>query len=158
MCIDDDFKIQFFKAMKEIKYFFSFDGTKNINGHFFNQTESTSFAHDGVRMTQYENEPFIVGHYNHSQVEFMHLFHEKWYTVSSFYINPKIPIFGFAAVSRPSRVFILGGSSEHSSSVSIFENHQWKRNYGQLSEKRINFLTITYGTDVMIFGGTTETL
>ena len=107
-------------------------------------------------MTQYENEPFIVGHYHHSQVEFMHLFHEKWYIAKSFHNDPKDPIFGFAAVSRPGKVFILGGCSEHSSSVSIFENHEWKKNYGHLAQKRINFMTITYGTDVMIFGGTTE--
>ena len=157
MCIRDDFKFQFFNSFAENKIVFSFDGTKNINGDFFNQTESTFFAHDGVQMTQYENEPFIVGHYNHSQVEFMHLFHEKWYIASTFYDNPKRPIFGFAAVSRPGKVFILGGSSKHASSVSIFENHEWKQNYRQLSEKRINFLTITFGTDVMIFGGTTET-
>jgi len=55
----------------QIKNIFSFNGT-------FDLAASTSFVHDGVTMTEYENEPFIVGDYNHNQVEFMHLSHEKW--------------------------------------------------------------------------------
>ena len=110
-------------------------------------------------MTQYENEPFIVGHYTHSKIEFMPKrieFDRKWYSKTSFYTNTEKPIFGFAAISRPGKVFILGGCYEHSSSVSMFKNHKWEHNYDQLTQKRINFMTISYGTNVIIFGGTTE--
>ena len=62
-------------------------------------------------------------------------------------------------VARPGRVFILGGCCDENESprkiVSIFENDEW-RNFGELEQGRINFMTITYGTDVMIIGGTTQ--
>ena len=72
-----------------------------------NPAESTSFIHDGVTMTEYQNEPFIVGDYNHNQVEFMHLSHEKWYTASPF--PHKKWVFGYAVVSRPGAVYLFGG-------------------------------------------------
>ena len=58
-------------------------------------------------------------------------------------------------VSRPSKVFLLGGCCDENGiwkTVSIYENHEW-RNFGKLEQGRINFMTITYGTDVMIIGG-----
>ena len=62
------------------------------------------------------------------------------------------------SVARPGKVFILGGCCDKNDSwkkVSIFENDKW-RNFGELGQGRINFMTITYGTDVMIIGGITE--
>ena len=44
------------------------------------QAESTTFVHDGVTMTEYEKQPFVIGDYNHGQIEFMNLSHGKWYT------------------------------------------------------------------------------
>ena len=138
---------------------FSFDG------EVFDRSESTSEIHDGVKMTEYENEPFIVGDYNHNQVEFMHLSHERWYTASSFWHRNEI--FGYAAVTRPGKVFILGGygdaraglgadlvGADDWSQISLFENDEWSY-FGRLEHGRINFMTITYGTDVMIIGGRT---
>ena len=104
-------------------------------------------------MTEYENEPFIVGDYQHNQIEFMHLSHEKWYTASPFPTPNKI--FGYAPVSRPGKVFILGGCChENTYSVKLFEKDEWS-SFGYLKQGRINFMTITYGTDVMIIGGKT---
>ena len=128
-------------------------------------TESTSFIHDGVTMTEYENEPFIVGDFNHNQVEFMHLSHQKWYTASPFLgdFGAK-SIFGYAAVSRPGKVFLLGGSlytndsyygEQHTMNlINRYQNDVWEP-IGSLKHARINFMTITYGTDVMIIGGKT---
>ena len=127
-----------------------------INESFFGQVESTLDSHDGVQLTQYQNEPFIIGDYKHNKIEFMHLFHQKWYSATNFYTDSKKPIFGFAAVSRPDKVFILGGCYDHSSAVSIFENHEWRHYYDRLAYKRMNFMTITYGTDVFLFGGGTK--
>ena len=132
---------------------------------------STSFVHDGVTMTEYQNEPFIVGNYNHNQVEFMHLAHEKWYTASPVMAGSKWPhpfeiesIFGYAVVSRPGKVFLLGGSLyykeegrlEHAmGQILLYQNDNWEP-LGGLYHSRINFMTITYGTDVMIIGGKYE--
>ena len=61
-------------------------------------------------------------------------------------------------VARPGKVFILGGccyEDENWKTVSIFENNEW-RTRGELNQGRINFITITYGTDVMIIGGIAE--
>ena len=125
---------------------FSFDGKE------FEPSESTSFIHDGVKMTEYENEPFIIGDYSHDQVEFMHLSHEKWYTARPFHRGR---IFGYAAVTRPGKVFILGGCCHDNwSQISLFENDEWSP-YGNLNHGRINFMAVTYGTDVMIIGGRT---
>ena len=149
----------------QIKNIFSFNGT-------FDLAASTSFVHDGVTMTEYQNEPFIVGDYNHNQVEFMHLSHEKWYTASPVMAASKWPhpfeiqrIFGYAVVSRPGKVFLLGGSlyigeeegrEENYNivmdQIMLYQNHIWEP-LGALKHARMNFMTITYGTDVMILGG-----
>ena len=111
--------------------------------------ESTSFIHDGVTMTEYQNEPFIVGDYNHTQVEFMHLSHKKWYTASKLPFPDLKRVFGYAAVSRPGKVFLLGGSLNL---ITLYQNDVWEP-LGQMKHARMNFMTITYGTDVMIIGG-----
>ena len=129
---------------------------------------STSFIHDGVTMTEYQNEPFIVGNYNHNQVEFMHLAHEKWYTASPVMAGSKWPhpfeiesIFGYAVVSRPGKVFLLGGSLYYEQQgreqlemnmILRYQNDVWEP-MSELKHARINFMAITYGTDVMIIGG-----
>ena len=118
-----------------------------------NPAASTSFIHEGVTMTEYENEPFIVGDFNHNQVEFMHLSHQKWYTASPFFgdFGAK-SYFGYAAVSRPGKVFLLGGSLNL---ITLYQNDVWEP-LGQMKHARMNFMTITYGTDVMIIGGKTN--
>ena len=114
-------------------------------------SESTSFIHDGVKMTEYEKEPFIIGDYNHNQIEFMHLSHQKWYTISPYPFQTKI--YGFGVVSRPGKVFILGGWCEDNcSTVTLFENDSWSK-IGSLAQSRLNHLVITYGTDCLIIGG-----
>ena len=148
------------------KTIFRFDGTFPME-----PAASTSFIHDGVTMTEYQNEPFIVGDYNHNQVEFMHLSHEKWYTASPVMAGSKWPhpfeiqrIFGYAVVSRPGKVFLLGGSlyykeegrQEHTmGQILLYQNDNWEP-LGGLVHSRMNFMTITYGTDVMIIGGKYE--
>jgi len=123
-----------------------------------NPAASTSFIHDGVTMTEYENEPFIVGDFNHNQVEFMHLSHQKWYTASPILGEFGVQrIFGYAAVSRPGKVFLLGGSlyiddELTMSQIFLYQNDIWEP-LGELNHARMNFMTITYGTDVMIIGG-----
>ena len=125
----------------------------SFNGEDFKPSESTSFVHDGVKMTEYENEPFIIGDYKHNKVEFMHLSHEKWYTAGS--VPNRGQIFGYEAVTRPGKVFILGGCCDDNwSQILLFENDEWSY-YGNLKHGRINFMTLTYGTDVMIIGGRT---
>ena len=111
-------------------------------------------------MTQYENAPFVVGDYDNNEVEFLHTSHKKWYTASPFKSGKHNfkRIFGYAAVSRPGKVFILGGCCDQNnkwSIVTIFENDQWKT-HGQMSHGRIIFATFTYGTDVMLIGGTVQ--
>ena len=49
-----------------------------------NKYASTSYIHDGIIMTEYENEPFVVGDYNNNQVEFLHMSHERWYIASPY--------------------------------------------------------------------------
>ena len=121
---------------------------------------STSFIHDGVTMTEYENEPFIVGDFNHNQVEFMHLSHEKWYTASPILSEFGVKrIFGYAAVSRPGKVFLVGGYAYYDdyyamSEIIVYKNDIWEP-FGGLKHSRMNLMTITYGTDVMIIGGKT---
>ena len=114
-------------------------------------SESTSFIHDGVKMTEYEKEPLIVGDYNHNQIEFMHFSHKKWYTASSYPFQTKI--YGFGVVSRPGKVFILGGWCEDNcATISLFENDSWSK-IGNLVQSRLNHLVITYGTESLIIGG-----
>ena len=127
-----------------------------------NPAASTSFIHDGVTMTEYENEPFIVGDFNHNQVEFMHLSHEKWYTASPMLDEFGVQaIFGYSAVSRPGKVFLLGGvlygkdsgyDDRSMDQIILYQNDVWEP-LGQMKHARMNFMTITYGTDVMIIGG-----
>ena len=125
----------------------------SYNGTMY-EFKSTSFIHDGVKMTEYENEPFVVGDYKHNQIEFFHLSHEKWYTATSYPYQSRI--FGYAVVSRPGRVFILGGCGHNDllRLVSVFKNDQWSTK-GYMNQARMNFMTIQYGTDILIFGGTT---
>ena len=64
---------------------------------------STNLVHDGIIMTEYGNEPFVVGDYDHNQVEFLHNSHERWYIASPLLdtgINRlnKTRIFGFSPV------------------------------------------------------------
>ena len=115
------------------------------------QSESTSYVHDGVILTEYENEPFIVGDFNHSKIEFMHLFHKKWYSAEPYPYQARL--FGYAPVSRPGKVFILGGCCDQNwSLVSLFENHRWSK-IDYLKQGRMNMLSIAFHTDVMIIGG-----
>ena len=109
-------------------------------------------------MTEYENEPFVVGNYDHTEVEFFHMSYEKWFSASPYQTSISKPrrIFGYSPVSRPGKVFIIGGCRDEDdvwSEVTSFENDEW-RSHGNLKHGRINFLTIQYGTDVMIIGGT----
>ena len=132
---------------------FSFNGTVPIE----NSTEykSTSHVHDGIKMTEYENEPLVIGDYKHNKIEFLHLAHEQWYIAGPFLKGRQKTIFGYSPVARPGKVFIIGGCCEHWSSVSIFENDEWSL-YGSLKTGRMTFMTIIYGTDVMIIGGITK--
>ena len=137
-----------------LKINFSFNGTVPIVNSI--EFKSTSHVHDGIKMTEYENEPLVIGDYKHNKVEFLHLAHEQWYTASPFLNENHEKIFGYSPVARTGKVFIMGGCCEHWSSVSIFENDAWSP-YGSLQNGRMNFMTIIYGTDVMIIGGMTET-
>ena len=112
---------------------------------------STTYTHDGVILTEYENEPFIVGDFHHNKIEFMHMFHKKWYSAEPYPYQARL--FGYAPVSRPGKVFILGGCCDHKwSLISLFQNHRWSK-VGNLKQGRINMLSIAYHTDIMIFGG-----
>ena len=84
---------------------FRFDGTLPIDA--INKYQSTNFIHDGVVMTTYENEPFIVGDYNHNQVEILssNLLHSLWLTLSPFpFSGEQMRIFGYSPVARPGKV------------------------------------------------------
>ena len=82
----------------DICYVFSFNGILPIDEE--NKYNSTNYIHDGIKMTEYENEPFVVGDYNHNQVEFLHMSHERWYTASPYQITGKniTRIFGYSPV------------------------------------------------------------
>ena len=128
------------------KKIFSFNSAYSMKS-----SESTSNIHDGVRMTEYKNEPFIIGDYKHNQIEFMHLTHRKWYTISPYPFQTII--FGYGVVSRPSKVFILGGWCEDNcATVTLFENDSWSK-IGNLAQNRLNHMVITYGTDCLVIGG-----
>ena len=108
-------------------------------------------------MTQYENQPFIVGDYNHTKIESMHTVVEKWHTFPNFYTDDsEKAIYGYAAISSQNKVYILGGCCNHERTVSIFGNYKWTHFDNQLMKPRKNFVTIRYGTDIMIIGGGTE--
>ena len=122
---------------------------------------STSHIHDGVVMTEYENEPFIVGDYTHNNIEFMHLSHKKWYSGQPFPYQERI--FGYAVVSRPGKVFILGGCCDDTghdtgtwSRISLFQTEGWQLPPVSLKQGRMNFQAITYQTDILIVGGITK--
>ena len=102
-------------------------------------------------MTEYENEPFIIGDYLHNHIEFMHLSHRRWYTATDFPFQQRL--YGYAAIARPGQVYILGGCCDHSwSLVSLFQKHIWSK-IGHLKQGRMKMLSIAYHTDVMIIGG-----
>lgn len=102
-------------------------------------------------MASYENEPFIIGDYEHNQIEFLHLSHEIWYSIRPYRFQSRI--FGYSAVSRPSKIFLFGGCCLNDwSMVTLFENDEWNP-IGSLKQGRIHHLSIAYGTDVMIIGG-----
>ena len=61
---------------------FSFNGTLPMDET--NKYISTNYIHDGITMTEYEKEPFVVGGYDHNQVEFLHMSHEGWYIASPY--------------------------------------------------------------------------
>ena len=142
------------KILKKIlKLFHIFHQKLSYSGNF-TEAASTTFIHNGVVMTEYQNEPFIVGDYNHNQVEFMHQSHLRWYTAIEFPFYGKV--YGFAAVSRPGKVFILGGCCGNDwKTISLCENDQWSK-IGNLIQGRINHHVIAYGTDLMIIGGTSR--
>ena len=115
-------------------------------------SESTEHKHDGVQMTEYEKEPFIVGDISHNEIEFMHLSHEKWYSARPYPFQERI--FGYAAVSRPGKVFILGGCCfDDWSRISVFKDHKWSTLKQRLQQGRMNFLAISHQAHVMIVGG-----
>ena len=76
----------------------------SFNGNLsMKKIRSTNLVHDGIIMTEYQNEPFVVGDYDHNQVEFLHISHERWYIASPLLdtgINRlnKTRIFGFSPV------------------------------------------------------------
>ena len=127
--------------------FSRYDGT-------FTPSESTTFVHDGVTMTEYEKEPFIIGDYNHNQIEFMDLSHAKWFTARPFPFQERF--FGYAAVTRPGQIFIIGGccnwSDQPQSDVSLYKNDQWQR-IGVLKQGRMNHIVVLYGWNAIIIGG-----
>ena len=68
-------------------------------------------------------------------------------------------MFGFAPVSTPSKLFILGGccdsNNHYLSKITLFEDDEWF-DYGRLEQGRINAMTISYGSHVAIIGGTSR--
>ena len=102
-------------------------------------------------MTEYNSFPFLNGDFRHNKIEFFELSHQQWSIASSYPYQKRL--FGYGAVSRPGQVFIIGGCcSPKWSLVSLYENMKWSK-IGFLNVGRMNFLTIEYGSDMMIFGG-----
>ena len=102
-------------------------------------------------MTEYNNDPLLIGDFKHNKIEFFDLSHQQWNTASPHPYHKRL--FGYGAVSRPGQVFIIGGCCSHQwSLVSLFENDKWSQ-IGFLNVGRMNFMTIEYGSDIMIFGG-----
>ena len=122
----------------------------SYNG-IFHEYKSTRYVHDGIKMTEYNNFPFLIGDFRHNKIEFFELSHQQWSTASSYPYQKRL--FGYGAVSRPGQVFIIGGCCSHQwSLVSLYENMKWSK-VGFLNVGRMNFMTIEYGSDIMIFGG-----
>ena len=95
-----------------------------------------------------------MGDYNHNQIEFMHQSHRLWYTASAYPFQEQI--FGYATVARPGKVYILGGCCDSDwTAVTLFENDQWLR-LGYLEQGRVNHFAFTYGTNIMIIGGSSK--
>ena len=118
------------------------------------RSRSTNFPHDGVMMSEFKNEPYIIGDYSHNQIEFFPLSHEKWFSAEPYPFQEQI--FGFASVSRPEKLFILGGCCANNwSLISVFQDDGWSI-HGYLNQGRLNFLAITYQTDIMVVGGMTK--
>ena len=102
-------------------------------------------------MTEYKTFPILIGDYKHNKIEFFDLLHQEWYHTSPYPYQKRL--FGYGAVSRPGQVFIIGGCcSPKWSLVSLLENNEWSQ-IGFLNVGRMNFMTIEYGSDIMIFGG-----
>ena len=102
-------------------------------------------------MTEYENFPFLIGDFKHNKIEFFDIQNQQWHTASPYRYQKRI--FGYGAVSRPGQIFIIGGCCSHRwSLVSLYENKKWSK-IGFLNVGRMNFMTIEYGSDIMIFGG-----
>ena len=105
-------------------------------------------------MTEYENEPFVVGDYQHSQIEFMHISHRRWYTANPYPFQKRL--FGYAVVPRKSKVFIFGGCCDNNwSTVSLFQKDKWSI-IDNLRQGRTKHMAISYGTDVLIIGGVSQ--
>ena len=102
-------------------------------------------------MTEYNNFPFLIGDFKHNKIEYFDLPNRQWNTASPYPYQRRL--FGYGAISRPGQIFIIGGCCSHKwSLVSLFENKKWSK-VGFLNEGRMNFMTIEYGSDIMIFGG-----
>ena len=94
---------------------------------------STNVVHDGIVMTKYDNEPFVVGDYDHNQVEFLHLSHERWYIASPFLETGKnrlneTRIFGFSPVKVSESRQRWFDFDKHYQRLNIFEvklNQKW---------------------------------
>ena len=117
----------------------------------FQPSKSTTFVHDGVIMTNFKETPFIIGDYHHNEIEFLHKSFVKWLTGTAYPFQERI--FGYAAVSKPNKLFIMGGCCQKDwSLISVFEDKGWT-NIGRLNQGRMNFLAITVQTDIIIIGG-----
>ena len=114
-------------------------------------SKSTSYIHDGVSMFKFRNDPFILGDYKHNQLETMSLLFNKWLTGTPYPYQNRL--FGYAAVSRPAKTFILGGCCDNNwSLISLFNDDGWSK-HGHLKQGRMNSLVLSYQTSVMIVGG-----
>ena len=102
-------------------------------------------------MTKYKGSPYLIGDFKSNRIEYLALKHQEWNKASPYPYQKRL--FGYGAVSRPGQIFIIGGCcSPKWSLVSLFENDKWSKK-GKLNVGRMNFMTIEYGSDVMIFGG-----
>ena len=118
------------------------------------QLKSTKFPHDGVMMSEYKNEPYIIGDYKHHRIESYLLAYKKWIPAFPYPFQKKI--FGFFSISRPKKLFILGGCCANNwSLISVLQDDVWSK-HGYLKQGRMNFQAITYQTDIMVVGGMTN--
>ena len=118
------------------------------------ESQSTEFIHDGVMMSEYKRGPFIIGDYSHNRIEFFFLAYKIWFNAPSYPFQERL--FGYASVSRPNKLFVFGGCCENNwSLISVYEDAGWSK-HGYLNQGRMNFLAITFQTDIMIVGGLTK--